>query len=227
MDHDTVVRDSISEKYLLDELEPQLRDEFEEHFFLCPECAGDVYAGSEFVAYSKEILAKNSQLASLPRRLDRQNWFARLTSWFRPAFAVPALAALLVVLAYQNLVTFPRLTRALNQAQILPAATVNLLTYGANANPLSVASGQSFLLNVIVPPGKKYDNYRADLYDPAGKLQVSLPIAGSSGGVTGDVWSIRFPAASQSGIYKLNVYGISDGAEVQVGSGSFELQIQK
>jgi len=137
---------------------------------------------------------------------------------------VPVMAALLLVVAYQNLVTLPRLTSAQQQLQLLPAATVNLLTYGGNATPLSVSRGQSFLLNVIVPPGKKYENYRADLYDPAGKLQASMPVVGS----LGDVWSIRVPAATQSGAYKLNVVAVTgSGGDVQVGSGSFELQIQK
>jgi hypothetical protein len=224
MDHKTVVRDNISERYLLAELDPQVRDEFEEHFFDCPECARDIRAGSEFVAHSKEILAESAQSVSSPVRPRQNIWSAWLASWFRPAFAVPVMAALLLVVAYQNLVTLPRLTSAQQQLQLLPAATVNLLTYGGNATPLSVSRGQSFLLNVIVPPGKKYENYRADLYDPAGKLQASMPVVGS----LGDVWSIRVPAATQSGAYKLNVVAVTgSGGDVQVGSGSFELQIQK
>jgi len=240
MDHETVVRQNISERYLLAELEPELQDEFEEHFFNCPECARDVRAGSELVAHSKYILAENAAPVALrvgSQRSSRAQSGTRfggwMANWFRPAFAVPALAILLLVVAYQNFVTLPRLTRDVNQAQILPAATINLLTYGANAAPLSVRAGEGFLLNVVVPPGKKYDNYRADLYDPAGRLRSSLPIAGSTheGSVgensVGDVWSIRFPAVSQSGTYKLAVYGVSNGGEAQVGSGAFELQIRE
>jgi len=32
MDHDIVVRDRMTEKYLLEELDPHVRGEFEEHF---------------------------------------------------------------------------------------------------------------------------------------------------------------------------------------------------
>jgi len=223
MDHETVVRNNISERYLLAELDLQSREQFEEHFFVCPECARDIRAGSEFVVHSKNILAESPDPVPLRVISSQRSWFAWFAAWFRPAFAVPVLAILLLVVAYQNLVTLPHLTKVLNQAQILPASTINLLTYGANATPLSVSPGQIFLLNVIVPPGRKYENYRADLYDPAGRLLASLPISGS----VGDVWPIRFPAASQSGTYKLNVYGVSNGGDVQVGSGSFEVQIQK
>jgi hypothetical protein len=225
MDHEMVVRDKMTEKYLLTELDPELRDEFEEHFFDCPECAQDVRAASEFVEESKIVLAREPEAApqnfvQRPRPVSA-GWFA----WLRPAFAAPALAILLAVIGYQNLVTVPSLTHALNRPQILPAATVNLLTYGANASPLIVHAGEGFLLNVIVPPGRPYAAYRVDLYSPAGKLETSLPVAATSD----DTWPIRFPGTTQqSGAYKLTVHGLTtSGQDVEVGSGSFELQIQK
>src|SRR5258708_27722866 len=61
MDHDVVVRQHMTERYLLDELEPQARDEFEEHFFGCPDCALDVRAGAMFVEQSKIALAEKSE----------------------------------------------------------------------------------------------------------------------------------------------------------------------
>src|SRR5713101_3655843 len=67
MDHDVVVRQHMTEKYLLDELEPQARDEFEEHFFDCPDCALDVRAGAMFVEQSKIALAEKSE--SIPAGL--------------------------------------------------------------------------------------------------------------------------------------------------------------
>src|SRR5580698_5105204 len=57
MDHDTAVRQRITERYLLNELDPQARDEFEEHYFDCPDCAADVHAGALFVEQSKVVLA--------------------------------------------------------------------------------------------------------------------------------------------------------------------------
>jgi hypothetical protein len=238
MDHDVVVREKMTEKYLLAELDPALRDQFEEHFFDCPECARDVRAGSEFVAHSKNILAAESEDAAetaigrainqAARRAGRETsgtkspWLA----WLRPAFALPALAVLLAVIGYQNLVMLPRLEQSANQPRILPAATVNLLTYGANASPLSVHEGEGFLLNVIVPPGHRYPAYRVDLYNPAGKLEASLPIAGSAADET---WPIQFPPASrQGGAYKLTVKGVSaEGQETEVGTSSFEVRIEK
>jgi len=226
MDHDRVVREKMTEKYLLEELGPELRDEFEEHFFECPECAKDIRAGSDFVAHSKIILADRSEAVAAAhtapaQESDARGWFA----WLRLAFAVPAFAILLVVVGYQNLVTLPRLLLAASQPQVLPAATVNLLTYGANASPLIVHTGEGFLLNVIVPPGHHYPTYKVDVYNPAGKLEASVAIPESAD----DTWPIRFPGASRvSGTYSLKVYGLNqNGENAEVGSGSFELQVQK
>jgi anti-sigma factor RsiW len=46
MDHQEAVRQNATEKYLLDELDPELRDQFEEHLFDCQDCALDVRAGA-------------------------------------------------------------------------------------------------------------------------------------------------------------------------------------
>ncbi len=225
MDHDMVVREKITEKYLLAELAPEVQEEFEDHFFTCPECARDIRAGSEFVERSKVILAEEAESAVLPATRPSQpaarGWFA----WFRPAFAVPAIAVLLLVIAYQNFVTLPQLTQAEKKPQVLPAATVNLLTYGANAAPLTIRAGESFLVNAIIPPGHDYAAYRVDLYSPSGVLESSVLIPASAD----DTWPIRFPEANrQSGTYKLTVHGISaDGHQADVGSGSFALQVQK
>src|ERR1700684_1717677 len=142
MDHNMVVREKITEKYLLEELDPALRDEFEEHFFDCQECARDVRAASEFVAHSKVVLAERSATVAAfakatPSPASSGGWF----SWLRPAFAVPVLALLLVVIAYQNLATLPHLTKGVTQPQLLSAATVNLLTYGQNAPALLTHGG--------------------------------------------------------------------------------------
>lgn len=47
---DDAVQTFAAEKYLLDELDPKLRDEFEEHLLDCQECAFDFVAGATFLA---------------------------------------------------------------------------------------------------------------------------------------------------------------------------------
>jgi anti-sigma factor RsiW len=225
MDHDVVVRQKMTERYLLQELDPQQRDEFEEHLFDCQDCALDVRAAVRFIEQSKVVLAEDAAavpaLAPAPAS-PQPRWFG----WLRPAFVVPALAVLLVVVAYQNLVTYPQLQQALNRPQVLPWASVNVGTWGAGGPAITTAPGKGFLLFIRIPPDSAYANYRADLYNPAGKLEWSLTIPAVAGQ---DQWPVEIPGANrEAGTYALAVRGISaTGESKEIGRASFELQIQK
>jgi hypothetical protein len=225
MDHEQAVGQNATERYLLDELDPDQRDQFEEHFFDCQHCATDVRVAAMFVEHSKEVLAEPPADSSA-READFNSTKKRWLGWLRPAFAVPVMALLLLVVGYQNLVQFPQLQSAASQPHVLPAISLNLLTYGSNSEPITVAPGQSFLVNLIIPPGDRFSSYQVDLYNPQGKIDSSLPVRAVSSAST---WPIQIPGANrESGTYKLAVQGrTADGQTKEVGSSSFELQIQK
>jgi hypothetical protein len=223
MEHSEAIQLMAAEKYLLDELSADVRDEFEEHLFVCHECAMDMRTASVFLEQGKAVLAEPEVATVIEKEKSRPGLFA----WWRPAFATPAMAALLLVIGYQNLVTLPQLTRALNRPQLLPATTLNFLTYGdgTGGSPLVVHAGQDFLVNLIITPEAQYVAYKADLRSPSGGVE-SLPIAASAD----DTWSIRFSGANrQSGTYKVTVHGITaSGQNVEVGrEASFPLQVQQ
>jgi len=54
MDHQEALRRSAVEKYLLNEMPQPERDEFEEHFFGCQECAADLRATAAVPRRGKE-----------------------------------------------------------------------------------------------------------------------------------------------------------------------------
>jgi len=227
MDHDGVVRQKLTERYLLGELDDQARQEFEERYFDCPVCALDVRAGALFVEQSKVLLEDEAQRAhaGLPVAAPgpaKPGWFA----WFRPAFAAPVMALLLAVIGYQNLVTYPRLQQALNRPRVLPFAAVNVGTLGSGEQVISTPAGEGFLLFVRIPPAGGYSEYVADLHNPAGKLEWSLSIPASA---TQDQWPVQVPGAKrEAGSYILIVRGVTAAGESkEIGRASFELQIQK
>jgi len=225
MDHELVVRQKMTERYLLDELDPAQRDEFEDHLFDCRDCADDVRAGVTFVEQSKVVLAERPAPASVTERAPappQAGWFA----WLRPVFAVPALAVLLAVVGYQNLVTYPQLGQALNRPQILPFASVNVGTWGAGGPVITAAPGKGFLLFVRIPPDGAYTRYTADLCNPAGKVEWSLAIPAVAGQ---DQWPVQVPGANrEAGTYTVAVRGVTAAGESkEVGRASFDLQIQK
>jgi hypothetical protein len=79
---------------------------------------------------------------------------------------------------------------------------------------------------VRIPPAEGYSRYTAELYNPAGKVEWSLTIPAAS---TQDQWPVQVPGANrEAGSYTLAVHGVTaSGESKEVGSTSFELQIQK
>jgi hypothetical protein len=86
------VEQNLTEKYLLSELPEAEREEFELHYFSCPECAAALRDGALFVDAARDLLPP----VSLPQ--PRPSFWER---WFpgpaRPAFA--AMTALLVMVS--------------------------------------------------------------------------------------------------------------------------------
>jgi hypothetical protein len=224
MDHAEAVRQKATEKYLLNELDPDLRDQFEEHLFDCQDCALDVRAAANFVEQAKVVLSEPPVAAPVRVPIPVPapvGWLG----WFRPALAVPVLALLLAVIGYQNLVTYPRLQLAVSTPQVLPWASINVSTRGASPTKISIHAEEGFQLLVNIPPETRYSSYIFDLYSPAGKLEWSRTIPASS---ADDARSIYVPANHrEQGIYMLAVHGITAASESSdLGHYPIELQIE-
>ena len=224
MDHTAVVRQKMTERYLLDELDPEMRDEFEEHYFDCTECARDISAGAQVCRNTRKRFWRKTR--NRPPGHAVRTCSPGMVSWLRPAFAAPALALLLAVVGYQNLVTYPTLQSELNQPQVLPAVSVNFGTWGAGGTPTAVPEGKGLLLFVRIPPDAAYARYTADLYAPgrqAGGL-FQRRACRRAGSMAGHAPS-RIPA--QPGTYTMAVHGFTAGGESkELGNTSFELQIR-
>ena len=223
MDHTEAVRQKATERYLLDELDPDLRDQFEDHLFDCQDCAIDVRAGAMFVEQTKAVLGEAPATVQAPARVPaKAGWFA----WLRPAFALPALALLLAVIGYQNLVQVPHLELAASQPQALPYASLNISTRGAVKTTLVSKPGEDFLLLLSIPPDSAYSAYTLELHNPAGSLKWSLKIPASS---PDDMRPVKIPGAGlEQGTYTLAVSGVTASGQVSsLGSYPIELQIQK
>jgi len=224
MDHNEAVRQNATERYLLDELDPEVRDQFEEHLFECQDCALDLRAGAMFVEQTKVILAELpavSEAQVTASATARRGWLA----WLRPAFAVPVLALLLAVIGYQNFVTYPSLVATANQPQIGPWTSVNVSTRGTTANSVRVHKGEGFGVLVNFPPEDGFASYIADLYNPAGKKEWSRQITTASHEETRQVY---VPGHGlESGTYSLVVNGVTQGGESkEISRHPIDVQIQ-
>jgi anti-sigma factor RsiW len=232
MDHDEAVRQQMTERYLLNELAPQARDEFEEHYFDCQKCAADVHAGALFVEESKVVLQSKEMRSPLPEAstvspLRRPFLPAGWSGWLRPVFVVPAFALLLAVIGYQDWAN-RHLQEAANSPQVLASAVVNVNVRGAEPIGVPAQAGHAIELTLNLPPGGSYSAYKLDLYSLQGKLEWSrtIPAAGN------DTLSLYIPANSISGndhgLRTLAVQGITaGGTNDDLGRYRIELQNQK
>jgi hypothetical protein len=232
MDHSEAVQQMSAERFLLDELTVEERDEFEAHLFDCPECALDLRAGVAFVNEAKTQLPQliAEAPASAPARAKRQKekknyWFL----WQRPAFAGLAFACMLVV-AYQNLVTYPALRRAAYQPRLLPSAPLHGNTRGGGHLTLAAdrKHGVALPVDLLGSTSGTYSSYSVDLMDQQGKLVWSDAVATPSESESASQqYSVAIPGATlENGEYTLVVSGVApNGEKSQINENVFEIRM--
>ena len=162
MDHSDALKIQAPEKYLLNELSEEERDSFEDHYFSCAECAGEVRAGAIFVANARELVRSSVPTAVVPRaiRAERSNWFG----WLQPAWAAAAIVLFVGLIGFQNLVTIPRLHReiASNAPQALPAVFL-MAARGTPEATITVAPKAAFGLNLDIPPSPGFASFECEV----------------------------------------------------------------
>jgi anti-sigma factor RsiW len=211
MDHNEATQQMAAERYLLGELTPDLRDAFEEHAFDCPECAVDLRAGAAFIGAAKVELPKIAEASPAKPKISRMtkkriDWL----SWLRPAFAVPAFAALLALVAYQNLDTIPSLRRAASEPIVLPSTAFHTGTRGAAHTSVEADRTKGAVLSIELPQESGYTSFAFNLYDPQGKqLWMRTRVASGAGSDGDGTISLVLPGTGLTqGSYSLAIIGI-------------------
>jgi len=227
MNHPEAIRQMAVEKYLLNELSPELRRSFEEHLFECKECEFDVQAGYALIDGSKEALS--SSAVEVPKAVvpgKPNQWL----SWLRPAIAVPVMALLVAVVVYQNLVTVPGLRNEVAVAQapqiLSPVYLTAGISRGSNQVAVTTKRNHPLELSVDIPAESRFTSYVCELQSPSGELEGSLPVSAEA--AKNSVSISVYPKHGNSGVYQLVVFGVpQDGsAKVEIERQSFEVQIQ-
>lgn len=210
MNHDEAVEQMAVERYLLGELDGDAREGFEEHMFGCHECALDARVATVFIDEAKPELGKiapNQTEAKTTgnKERGRSNWFL----WLRPAFAAPVFAALVIVIGYQNLVTFPALRETAAQPAVIPEAPLSGATRGESRPTVTAdrAHGISVPVDIPLDPAiGTFVSYSFQLYDSHGKRAWSGTIPAPAQKSTGD---LQFSFVVPGGMLKDGTYRVS------------------
>ena len=151
MNHQDGLQEMAVERYLLGELSGASLDSFEEHLFECSECAMDVKTGVIFIDGARTELGAPRRVA-----VKREETAPRWTSWFTsPWILAPALAACLLLLAFQTFVIQPRIKLEIAQAQapavLNPLVLANAGARGDSVPEIVAPKHGSFVISLDVP----------------------------------------------------------------------------
>lgn len=179
MDHSEAVRLKAAESYILGELSPDLREQFEEHYFDCTECAADVRALASFVTATRMLSEEQVPAKAMREQpANRTGWFA----WPKPVVAVPAIAALVTFIVFQNAVTIPALKRVASRE---PVAQVFVSSYhlqgstrGENVSVVTLRANDGFALDFDFTPSQSFKNYEGSLVDASGQAVTHFAVSG-------------------------------------------------
>jgi len=178
MDHTEAVRLRATEKYVLGELAPEEREQFEEHYFECVECANDVKALVTFVTASRITFEEQAKAKATPppKKAER----SALLNWFPPAIAIPAFAALAIVVIFQNAITIPTLKTRVQSTQVAQVYESSFrlqgATRGESATKLRIHPNESFVLDFDFTPARSFPSYEGYLIDSSGARVLTFPV---------------------------------------------------
>jgi Putative zinc-finger len=216
MEHQQAIQLAAVEKYLLGELTTPQRDEFEEHFFDCRECAAELRMTADFLDIARAEL-KRGNFGRAAAKALKWSWLEFFT---RPAVLTPAFALLLAVIAYQNGVVLPRIN---GQIALLrqPGVVTTVSLIGGNSRgsalpSVSGSAGQPVLLSLDIPATRQYPSYICVLIDASGTIVWRVPVSAAQ---AQDTVSINVPAgALRAGNYTLVVQGVAASDRTDRGS---------
>lgn len=226
MDHEQAIKTHAAERYLLDELSQEERDDFEEHYFSCMNCADEVQAAFVLADNAKAVFSQQP----LPAALDvepaaRPGWL----SWLQPVWAPAAAALLLAVTLYQSAVVIPGLNERLSEAteaQVVPTVVARPATRGDD--PVVVLGEKERFVNLVldINTTPSVSSYVGDVRDDSGALRFTVPVPVPTAGAS---LNLLLPASGlQSGRYEIAVRPSGAGSEsaTQIEKYTFVLQRQ-
>jgi len=200
MDHSGAIQIG-AERYLLGQLDSKVRDEYEEHYFNCGECAEDVRLTAAFLDNAQPLLRRPELKPETAPSMG-----AGLLAWLwpMPAGAMAAVALLVGVVTYQNVVVLPQYREQIAGSQG-PQHTPSYFLNVARGDPQEIIASRrnQFIAFTLSRSSEQSLPYcRVQLKNAAGAVVQSAVIEREPGGEV----QISIPvAALKPGVYSLDV----------------------
>lgn len=181
MDHNEAIRLQAAVKYVLGELSPAQREEYEEHYFDCGECAVDIKALATFADTTREVLRREREAQFAKELVPARGGWLR---WLQPVVAVPAMAALLLIIAYQNTVTIPQARQEAdsNEAQLFVTSRTPKMAFVRGSEEIAKFTArvnESLPIKFDFTPTPTADAYVCRLQDESARTVFQVRVPGS------------------------------------------------
>jgi hypothetical protein len=208
MDHSEATKNFAVEQYLLGELGETQRNEFENHFFDCPECAEDVKAAAILVANVKAVF-REPRAREDPAALKRIKWFPFAGWGFMPAAPIAGCAILAVLAGYQNLIQIPAMRAHAVSTQLVLTPVISVRA-GRAQQGLTFSKRNGIMSVTIVHEWEEaYSRYEVEIERASDHQVISKA---ESAATPSDFTALADLQRFETGPYFLNLYGVRTGS---------------
>lgn len=149
-----------TERYLLEEMPEAERDQFEEHFFSCMECAAEVKAGARMMAAGRAVVREHVTPVVVPFK-KKTSW----QQWFPQTAAASVLAASMGWFGASAYLTRPVITIA----EVIQVNAETELERGPADVQQAIVVGEDAILNFQIPTDDGAPSYVYTVRDAGGK----------------------------------------------------------
>lgn len=218
MDHETAVQLKATERYFLGDLTGADREGFEEHFFMCPECAEDVRALTVFSANAKAVFREEAAPASVPAGAFL---FSRAL-WLSVALNV----ALLTGLGYTLLKFAPQVKQELAEARA-PQFVQDVPVLGVSRGDTAVREIASTTRRIVFSfyLREQFQSIAYEIKDESGSTgpRVILPAPPKE-----DSSESHFSISTDGlkpGAYEIEFWGVNGAGATPIGQSKFKINV--
>ncbi len=209
MDHEQAARTQAPARYLLGDLSASEREEFEEHFFTCRECAEELGAGAAFAANARAVFREQMRRSPAVMHSHPGSW-----AWLRPALPLSlcgAMAVTLIGVSMHDRGVISSLRSELagySEVTSTPSYQIHAAERGDDQVFTVPKSASSFNVTFDIPPAEKNVPLAALIEDSLGKTGASVPLPRGSSA------TLRLPVAKYpAGPYTLVLRHASQDAK--------------
>ena len=216
MDHETAVKTNATERYFLGELTGDDRDEFEEHYFMCPECTEDLRALTVFAANAKAVFREKAS-GPAPHA-------GMLLSGKALWLSAGLNAALLLGVAYTTFKVAPDMRRELAAARA-PQFVQEVAVLGASrgAGPVREISPATRRIVFSFYLQEQFKSIEYELKDESGTVQTKQRLPAPPKEESAESHISLSTAGLKPGVYEISFWGVGASSQTPIGTSKFRI----